>query len=60
MATTLEQVNDLAFDKVLLYVGEELLQGGALLLPDVYERFTTYRNEILQNTHLEGRKMSAM
>lgn len=61
MATTLEQVNDLAFDKVLLYVGEELLQGGALLLPDVYERFTTYRNELLKNTHFnEERKITAM
>lgn len=50
---TLEQINDLAFDKILLDVGEEFLRGGALLLPDVYEKFITYRNELLQNTQFK-------
>lgn len=59
--TTLEEVNDLAFNKILLDVGEELLRGGALLLPNVYERFITYQNELLQNTQFkEDRKITAM
>ena len=54
-------MTDLAFDKTLLDVGEELLRGGALLLPVVYGSFISYRNDLLQKTELnEERTVTKM
>ncbi len=53
-------MTDLAFDKTLLDVGEELLRGGALLLSVVYGSFISYRND-LQKTELnEERTVTKM
>lgn len=52
--STFQQVCDLATDKTVVYVGEELLQRNALLLPVVYDYFSECLNKALAEVNLQG------
>ena len=49
---TSQQVRDLAMDKTIVHVGEELLQGKAILLPVAHEFFSEKHDEILASIDL--------
>ena len=49
---TSQQVRDLAMDKTIVHVGEELLQGKAILLPIAHEFFSEKHDEILASIDL--------
>jgi len=47
-------VRDLAMDKTVIYVGEELLQRKVILLPVVHDFFSGCFHEILTEGDLQG------
>ena len=60
--TSLQQVTNLAMDKTILYVGQELLHRKAMLLPTVHQLFQKYCSELLVKSGLVGESihMTAM
>ena len=60
--TSLQQVTNLAMDKTILYVGQELLHRKVMLLPTVHQLFKKYCSELLVKSGLVGESthMTAM
>ena len=51
---TMQQVCDLAMDRTVVHVGEELLQRNAILLPAVHDFFSSCQDEITAVVNLQG------
>ena len=51
---TMQQVCDLAMDRTVVHVGEELLQRKAILLPVVHDFFSICLDEISAKVNLQG------
>lgn len=60
--STIKSVNeliDVSMNKLVIVVGEELLNGNALLLPDVHDLFSSFAAELSENLHVNDNIDSA-
>ena len=51
---TFQQVCDLAIDKTVVYVGEQLLQRNAILLPAIHDYFSECLDDIVADVNVQG------